>query len=381
MSNSISYLSSHISALTLCRHFGTCGGCQIQDLPYDSQLQLKQKKLQMMMAPFWKEALPVHPSPEIYYYRNKMEFSFGKRIEGITLGLKKKKRWDTTLDIEECHLLSAETAGLLKAVREWMAVRGLVCLRYLVVREGKNTDQRMVFLHSSQEISNQEFVQAVRPVYPATTILWGMNTKLADVAVADRLEVLFGSGFIEEKLGGLLFRISPTSFFQTNTKGAERLYAILRNWISEAHPELLLDLYGGCGGISFSAAEIVQQIVCVESSVSAVADARFNAQRNDIHNVEFVCAKTEDFLSSPTTRHLPLATVVLDPPRAGLHPKALKSLISFGPARIVYVSCNPRALAQDLKELLECYKIDRIEALDLFPHTEHIEVLVQLKKS
>ncbi|MBI4055919.1 MAG: 23S rRNA (uracil(1939)-C(5))-methyltransferase RlmD, partial [Elusimicrobia bacterium] len=386
--------------LSLCRHFGQCGGCSIQNLSYNLQLKQKQESLRALLLPFWKETIPIHPSPKVFYYRNKMEFSFGREVikDSLTkkvtlgktfLGLKKKNRWDVTLDLQECHLLSIETPALLSATRNWAERLGLEgydqksssgCLRHLVVREGKNTGQRMVFLQAVKEISPEGFVQVVQSVYPATTILWGLNTKKSDMAVADRVEVLYGPGYIEEKLGPLRFRVSPRSFFQTNTLGTEKLYALLVEWIKEESPEGLLDLYGGCGGIGFSAAPMVSRLISVEMSESAVNDARVNAELNGISNAEFVCARVEDYLSSWSPNEGKNFLFVLDPPRAGTHPKVLKALLSLKPSHLLYVSCNPRALSSDLKVLLECYKIEHIEALDLFPHTEHIEVLVKLQK-
>lgn len=392
----------------------------MQDLPYESQLRLKKERLESLLSEIWTEPVLIHPSPDGFYYRNKMEFSFTrwvKKIEGEprsgaglpgqfvhSLGLKRKGRWDRALDLQECLLLSPEAPGLLDSVGKWAREENLAYydlrrqqgfLRHLVVREGKNTDQRMVVLVTAEgELSQRQkegFVKAVLSAYPATTALWGINRKLSDVATADSVETLYGSGVIEEKLSlgsgygarslELAFNISPYSFFQTNTGGTERLYSIIREWAGKG--EQAADLYCGCGGISLAIADLFKKVTAVEFGESAVTDARFNARRNGISNVEFVCSKVEDFLPGFLAMDPGPSTLVLDPPRAGIHPKVLKGLLDF-PARcpalknLIYVSCNPKALSDDLKAMAGYYKIEKIEAVDLFPHTDHLEVLCQM---
>lgn len=397
----------------LCRHFGECGGCSTQNLPYPEQLRLKKEKLESLLSGLWTEPVSIHPSPDLFYYRNKMEFSFtrwmkmtqdGHKEIAESLGLKRRGKWDRALDLEECLLLSPEAPGLLAAVRKWAREEALPYydlrrhegfLRHLVVREGKNTGQRMAVLVTSEgELSPSQkegFVKAVLSSYPASTVLWGINRKVSDVATADCLEVLYGPGFMEEKLelslspeappSFLVFRISPYSFFQTNTLGAQKLYSIIREWAGRG--ERAADLYCGCGGISLAVAGLFKEVTAVESVESAVSDARFNSRLNGIGNVEFVCSKVEDFLPGLLERGPGPSTVILDPPRAGIHPKVLKGLLDF-PARcrefesLIYVSCNPRAFSDDLKALAGYYKIDKIEAVDLFPHTDHFEVICKL---
>ncbi|MFH1620377.1 MAG: 23S rRNA (uracil(1939)-C(5))-methyltransferase RlmD [bacterium] len=403
-----------------CRHFGVCGGCSLQDLAYEDQLKLKAEKLNSLPGDFFKKPVAVHPSPSLRFYRNKMEFGFSRQVEGVTksggkafasrLGLKSKKRWDRVLDLEECYLLSPEIPELLKSVRKWARIHrhpyydlrthhGL--LRHLVVREAKNTGQRMITLITTDgHIDADGFVAAVREFYPATTVCRGINAGISDVAVSHHLHILHGLGFITEKLNitsrlrpdplVLSFKISPFSFFQTNTLGAEKLYSMVRSIVEKARPGVLYDLYGGAGGFSLACADIVPKCVCVEENAGSVEDGKNNAFANNITNVEFVCAKTEGFLSTfnpksniPATtasagRQYLKSVVILDPPRSGLHPKALKKLAEAGIPSIIYVSCNPVSLARDLKELVRNYSIDSAEGLDLFPHTEHVETIAHL---
>jgi len=378
-----------------CAHFGSCGGCQIQDLAYDFQLKLKQERLQSLLETCgWNAPIPIHPSPEIWFYRNKMEFAFGSAPgEGtpqLRLGFKRRGRWNSLLDIQECLLLAPDAWHLLETVRSWAREENLPpydprghtgFLRYLVVREGKNTGQRMIHLLTAPgQLPAKRLLKKLSGV-SHTTLLWGTSSKVSDVALAEEIRVLSGPGFIEEKLSAgtreITYRVSPHTFFQTNTRATEILYRSLREKILQIRPRCAWDLYCGSGGIAFSMADAVPEVVAVEFNPVSVEDAKQNAFKNGIGNVMFVCSKTEDFLAQmkPADRE---ACLILDPPRSGLHPKAAAELLRLKAAHLFYVSCNPRALAADLKALGQCYKIGSIEAFDLFPHTEHVELVVHL---
>jgi len=379
-----------------CRHFGLCGGCQIQDLPYERQLEGKAARVAALLAPLGLAAPRAYGSPELWYYRNKMEFSFidvyPPEPGGPTLrlGLKPRGRWYQVFDLEECFLFSPQAGDLARAVRAW-AEREKVppynnrkntgLLRHLVVREAKNGTDRMVNLVTSPgQIPTASFVEAVRGAYPATSVLWGVNGKVSDTAIADSIGALYGPDHIIETLAfgerRLRFRISPQSFFQTNTRGAELLYGILRGWLKEAPAARLLDLYCGGGGIGLCLADVVGETIGVELNESAVVDARANAELNRVRNATFYCGAVQVLL--PSLLALKADVVVIDPPRAGLHPEALKILLELAPPRLFYVSCNPEALARDLKPLLEKYAVEDCAVVDLFPHTEHVETAVRL---
>ncbi len=389
--------SSPTEASLLCRHFGTCGGCSLQDRSYDAQLVLKKDKVLAALAGI--EGLPA-PSligaPDIWNYRNKMEFSFGDVYPPVAgkwlkLGMKPKGRWYEILDLQECRLPSPEAAKLLASVREW-AEREKVppynshkkegVLRHLVLREAKNRPERMVLLVTTDgNIPKPSFIEAVQAVYPATTILLGSNAKASDTAVSDSIETLTGTGYITETLyfpdGAVDYRISPQSFFQTNTKGTEALYGLLRAWTRElTGTGTVLDLYCGGGGIALSLAGAARKVVGVELNPSAVADAKANAERNGFKNCEFYCAAVELLL--PSLLDLRPEAVVVDPPRAGLHAKAAATLLEMAPPLIFYVSCNPESLGRDLAALKEKYAVDRLVVVDLFPHTDHVETVVRL---
>ncbi|MBI3553803.1 MAG: 23S rRNA (uracil(1939)-C(5))-methyltransferase RlmD [Elusimicrobia bacterium] len=391
--------SSPIRIAARCAHFGSCGGCAIQDLSYEDQLSLKAGRVSELLAPLGLSPAKTHASPSAWYYRNKMEFSFGDVYPPVAggpttlLGLKAKGRWYDVLDLKECHLLSKETGALLGSVRAW-AEREKVppyntrkhtgFLRHLVVRESKNGADRLVSLVTAPgDLPKASFLGAVHEAYPATTVLWGTNGKLSDTAIADQTEVLEGPGHIAETLrfpeGELRFRISPQAFFQTNTLGAQTLYGILRGWVKESGAEKVLDLYCGGGGIALSVAGLCGEAVGVESNPSAVADAKANAALNGIDNAKFFAGQVEALL--PALIALGVQAAIVDPPRAGLHKKVVEALLETGPALLFYVSCNPEALARDLGLLQERYRADRVEVVDLFPHTEHVETVVWLKRA
>jgi 23S rRNA (uracil-5-)-methyltransferase RumA len=381
-----------------CRHFGTCGGCSIQDRAYEDQLSYKKEKVAAAL-----NGLPDLPplsivgAPQIWNYRNKMEFSFGDVYppvagQWLKLGMKPKGRWYHILDLQECFLPSPEAAPLLAAVRAWAELEKVAPynshkkegqLRHLVIREAKNRPERMVVLvTTSGEIPKESFVATVKSVYPATTIMVGRNAKVSDTAVSDSFEILTGPGHITETLnfsgGSVDYRISPLSFFQTNTKGTEVLYGLLRSWTRELKAKLILDLYCGGGGIALSLAGAAGKVIGVESNPAAVADAKANAELNSLGNCEFYGSTVEFIL--PSLLDMKPEAAVVDPPRAGLHASAAKALVDMAPPVLFYVSCNPEALARDLMALGPRYAVERLVCVDLFPHTDHVETVAWLTR-
>jgi 23S rRNA (uracil1939-C5)-methyltransferase len=310
----------------------------------------------------------------------------------LKLGMKPKGRWYEILDLQECRLPSPEAAPLLAAVRSW-AEREKVPpynshkkegqLRHLVLREAKNRDERMVLLVTTTgAVPKDSFVSTVKSVYPATTILIGRNAKASDTAVSDSLEVLTGPGYVTESLrfddGVVDYRISPQSFFQTNTLGTQVLYGLLRDWTRKLSAKLMLDLYCGGGGIALSLAGAAAKVIGVESNLSAVADAKANADLNGLTNCDFYGAAAEFML--PSLLDMKPEAAVVDPPRAGLHASAAQALVAAAPPVLFYVSCNPEALARDLALLGARYAVERLVCVDLFPHTDHVETVAWLTR-
>lgn len=414
-----------------CPHFGVCGGCVVdgaRPAPYEQQLLSKETLVRGLLKDFTvQEWRPIVPAPQIWQYRNKMEyaFSFGWDAEGdVVLGLREAGKFDRVVDLETCHLVSPELAEALRRTRAWARRHGLKGyhrkrhvgdLRYLVLREGKNTDQRMAVLIASHDLNNSSFpagfggepinisemsmvplplaagddTKKATPYLPALkealspliTSAWlGVTDSRGDVARADDMRLLWGSETIDETLNGITYRISPFSFFQTNTKATEKLYALLAEWAVPVGGALL-DLYCGGGGISLAVAKGFERVIGVDTNREAIEDAKANAARNGITNVEFVCEDALEFLKKlPASKMaVQLSALIVDPPRAGLHPKALTALIEMNPPELAYVSCNPESLARDLRALVPLYHITSVQPVDLFPNTAHVETLCLMR--
>ena len=395
-----------------CRHFGDCGGCRYQDVPYQEQLAQKAAFLEDRLGETWGKPIAVERSPLIWRYRNKVDLSFspkwyeeppppGFEREPV-LGFKTRGRWYKPLDVLECRIGPPGIESLLASVRNWMHKKNLKAfdsrtrngfLKILLVRHGRRTGQRMVVLITAEgEPDRDSFVETVQCSWPADSIYHGVFRGLADVAAADETELLAGTPVIEEELKipdgrkprVLRFRLSPFSFFQTNTRGAERLYAKVRQWVQKVRPAYLYDLYGGAGSIALACADLVDSVWSVENVESATIDGRYNAKINGVGNVEFSTAKVEvwlkELLKNPAAPGSSAqdAAAVVDPPRAGMHPKALWRLVELGPRSLMYVSCNPRQFVRELPALLEAYDIADVSAVDLFPHTDHVELITEL---
>lgn len=400
-----------VSERDLCPHFGECGGCQSQDQPYEAQLAAKESALRALFARWWSEAIPVEPSPVLWHYRNKVDPVFGLKyydqpppkdfVRETVLGFKRKGKWFRPLDVRECRIGPEGLDDLFGSMREWMREQGLRAfnardrggfLRALLVREGKRTGERMVVLVTYDgDFDRASFIEAVTQVYPGASVHRAVFRGLADVAAADEIESLDGTPTIREELlvpgpdgpRRLGFRLSPFSFFQTNTLGAERLYTVIRDWVGRVAPTVLYDLYGGSGAIALVCADLVRHVHSVENVVEASQDGTHNAARNTVENVTFHTAKVEDYLRAVVEQPgalEPGSAVVVDPPRAGLHPKALRRLCELGPEHLLYVSCKPSVLATELETLQERYAVESLRAVDMFPHTPHVELVAELRR-
>ncbi|MBI4558092.1 MAG: 23S rRNA (uracil(1939)-C(5))-methyltransferase RlmD [Candidatus Hydrogenedentes bacterium] len=391
----------------VCPHFGECGGCSYQDKPYPEQVRAKGRMLEQLFSEFWHGPIQVEPSPVVWFYRNRADLTFAPKwynqppapgFERETvLGYRRKGRWFWPLDVAECRIFSPELPALLDAVKRWFRAARLQAydertqqgiLRGLLVREGKRTGQRLVVLITREgEFDAGVFVEAVRAACSVTSIFHGIYRGRAQVTCADELHLLFGPPEIAEELHVVddvsrrrfRFCISPFSFFQTNTMGADVLYTRVREWVKGVVPSILYDLYGGSGGIALSCADLVPQVVSVENVLSTTRDATRNAVMNRIENARFTTNSVEDFLMQLLRRgELEKdAAVIVDPPRAGLHPRALKALLELKPAHLLYVSCKPSTLVLELPKLLEVFRLRSLHAVDMFPHTDHVEVLAE----
>lgn len=386
-----------------CEHVPMCGGCRFQDLAYEEQLRHKERQVGECLAHLGgiqAAVRPVIPAPSLFHYRNKMEFSFGRNPEGVLmLGLHRRGFFDRTFDLRRCHIATPIASEIVAETRDWAIAEGLEpyetrrhvgLLRYLVVREGTRTGQVMVNLVASEpHPSFTGFAERIVARFPSvTSVLLNLSRRKAQIAVGDEERVLAGKDRIEERLGELIFEVSSASFFQTNTEQAERLLETALEGLALQGNERVLDVYSGTGTFTLPISRRAREAIGIESSESAVRDAERNAARNGIENVRFIRGEAVESLrdhfglgSAPESESAgSVDAVLVDPPRAGLHPGVVARLIRLGAPRLVYVSCNPATLGRDLALLCESrYTLEWVRPVDMFPHTPHIECVAALR--
>jgi 23S rRNA (uracil1939-C5)-methyltransferase len=391
-----------------CVHFWSCGGCRLQHLDYPQQLEAKTAQVREALVHLGLQTDPpvaaCEPSPRRWGYRNKMEYSFGEQrwleagelgaADRTGLGLHPRGRWDRVIHLRECRLPEPRSVELLHRVQgaversrrpAYSTKTHSGYWRFLVVRQGVRTGQWLVDVITAPSREGHGEVEALARSLAAdfpdlTTLTHTLSSSPAAVATGEEHRVLFGPGWIEEEVGGLRFRLSPRSFFQTNTEAAERLYGMAAEAAGLSGRERVWDVYCGTGTIALLLAGLAAEVVGFESEPTAVADARENAERNGIGNVRFV---ERDAAALPVSgiSEEPPDVVVVDPPRAGLHPDARTGLLELSPPRIVYISCNPATLARDVQEFITGgYRLDSVRPIDLFPHTAHVESVTCLTR-
>jgi len=394
-----------------CPYFPHCGGCQHQNISYDWQLQIKQRQVADLYTHLGNMDIPllepILGSETTFHYRNKMEFAFSNQrwlMEGIdeekprdfALGLRARGNYWKAIDIDNCLIAPAESAAILQAVRQFALDNRLSAydqkkhsgfLRHLVVRKSHRTGNVMVNIVTDTYEKGifANLVNTLRDRVPALLSVVNTVTSSWSGTTSGDSHLLWGEDALVEGLGDSEYLVSPASFFQTNTEMAERMYCAVWNLAAIEAEDIVWDLYCGTGSIAIHLARSAQAVYGFEIVPQAVADARRNAQRNGIENVRFIEGNLDHlFRKKPELlADIPAPDlVILDPPRGGLHPKTLADVIQFAPDRIVYVSCNPATQVRDLKILIETgnYAIDRIQPLDLFPHTPHIEVVTALQR-
>lgn len=378
-----------------CPHFGACGGCTYQNLPYEKQVEMKEAQIHAMMDAavdgdyIWEG---VKESPVREEYRNKMEFSFGDEYKDgpLALGMHKRGSFHDIVNVTECKIVDEDFRRILKAVLEFATDTGLPYyhrmrhtgfFRHLLVRKAVRTGEILIDLVTTSEAQLDEagLVEKLTGLSydgKLAGILHTTNNSLADVVKDEGTRTLYGQDYFYEELLGLKFKITPFSFFQTNSLGAEVLYEAARSYIGETKDKVIFDLYSGTGTIAQILAPVAKKVVGVEIVEEAVEAAKENAALNGLDNCTFwagdVLKVIDDLGEVPDL-------IVLDPPRDGVHPKALEKIIDFGVERMVYIACKPTSLARDL-ELLQGrgYQVERIGCVDLFPGTYHIETVVLL---
>lgn len=385
-----------------CPHVERCGGCRMQELPYPDQLALKHRQvietLRHLGGLAEPRVLDIVAAPEAFHYRNKMEFSFlPGEADRALLGMHERGNFDRVFVLENCLLPSALTVDVVKLTQAfatehgWKAyhpARHTGVVRFLTVRHLPVPDQCAVHLVAARDDvpGLAEWARAVAALSPAVrTVTLGLNDSRANVAFSTEERALVGDGTIVERLLGLEFEATSNAFLQTNSRQAEALYGAAIEAAGLAGDECVLDLYSGTGTLTLLFARACRESIGVESVADAVTRARSNARRNGITNARFVCGESRPVLREWARGERPGApkpdVVVVDPPRAGLHPRVVARVCELAPRRVVYVSCNPATLARDLKDFAAGgFDLAEVRPFDMFPHTPHIECVARLER-
>ena len=394
-----------------CIYFNDCGGCTFQNLQYSAQLKIKKQQIEDVYTHLTKltslKILEPLASPEIWGYRNKMEFSAGdnrwlmkendpETPKDFAIGLHASGRFDKILDVKECFLQNDIRNKIFADIRKWMRENKITLdnprhhtgfLRNIMIREGAYSNEIMINF-----ITRENGKEILKPLiddltahYPEITSVVNNVTKSKGQTSQGGKEILlYGNSVIHDTIGGIQYEISANAFFQTNTKGAEQLYGVVRDFARETDKPVIWDFYSGTGSIALFLADVAKKVYGFEVCSSAVKNANKNTQKNNINNCEFFEANLDKFLQTNQEliqSLLPPDIVVIDPPRAGIHPKFLKEIVNLDAPKIIYVSCNPSTQARDIEQLVtHGYKVEKIQPVDMFPHTWHIESVALLTK-
>lgn len=413
-----SYAEGHIERLVRpsalrqeprCGHFGTCGGCRWQHLPYEVQLANKQQQVVDALTRIAKvelpEISPILGSANIWGYRNKMEYTFsnkrwlsweqmrsGEMVDNRNgAGFHIPGAFDKVLDIEQCHLQDSIGDRIRLFVKHYGMEHGIPFydlreqrgfLRTLMIRT-LHTGEIMVVLSVGEDIPEliREVLDAVRAEFPQiTSLMYVVNTKVNDTIGDLDVQLHSGRPYVEEEMEGLHFRIGPKSFYQTNSLQAYELYKVVRNFAGLTGKELVYDLYTGTGTIANFVARQARHVIGIEYVADAIEDAKINSRANGIENTEFYAGDMKDVLTDDfIAEHGRPDVMIVDPPRAGMHQDVVDVILNASPERIVYVSCNPATQARDLSLLDKKYRVTAVQPVDMFPHTHHVENVVRLE--
>lgn len=404
--------ASKLRTEPVCPYFGACGGCKWQHVDYAAQLAAKRQQVEEAFSgtgAFTElDVRPVIGSERVFFYRNKMEFSFsaerwltaeeiasGENLDkNFALGLHVPGHYNKVLDLQECYLQSELSVRLVNETRTFVRLHGWApwnmqthegYLRHLVIRQGEHTGEVMVNLVTNgfDPARMETFGAFLGETFPeVTTFVNTIHTGVAQTTVGEAVHTIFGAGVIHDRIGPYEFEIAPNAFFQTNTLQAERLYEVVRTFAELRPDDLVYDLYCGAGTISLYVAGGVRHVVGVEMVEEAVKNARENAAANGVSNCTFVSGDlmrlfTPEFIETYGRPDV----LIVDPPRAGMHKKVVEQIGRMRPERFVYVSCNPQTQAQDLALLRDIYTIEAVQPVDLFPHTPHVENVIKLRAS
>jgi 23S rRNA (uracil1939-C5)-methyltransferase len=381
----------------VCEHFGVCGGCAYQTLGYNDQLELKAGQVKRLLDEAGIKNYDfqgIESSPMELQYRNKMEFSFGDVEKGgeLALGLHKKGSFYEVVTVHGCQIVDEDFKRVLMLIYNYFKDKNIPFykkgnhkgyLRHLVVRKAQKTGEMLINLVTSSQMDLDmtplvEEAKALELDGVLVGFLHTINDALSDVVISDETRILFGRDYMMEEILGLKFKISAFSFFQTNSLGAEKLYSITREYAGESKDKVIFDLYSGTGTIAQIMAPVAKKVIGIEIVEEAVEAAKENAALNGLSNCKFIAGdvlkKVGELKDKPDL-------IILDPPRDGIHPKAIGKIIDFNAPRLVYVSCKPSSLARDLQVFVERgYVVKKVKCMDMFPHTPHVETVVLIER-
>lgn len=394
----------------VCSHFGVCGGCKWQNMSYEWQLYYKQKQVTDALTRLAKIELPeikkILPSEKTYHYRNKLEYTFSNKkwltVEEIetnqtidnrnALGFHIPGLFDKVLDIDTCHLQEEPSNSIRLAVKEFALKNGLTffdlreqigLLRNIIIRSTSTGEWMVIISFYYDDKENiAALLEHLSAQFPQITSLqYVINSKKNDTIGDLDIKVYKGNDSIYENMEGLKFKIGPKSFYQTNSEQAYNLYKVTRDFAALTGNEIVYDLYTGTGTIANFVAHQAKKVVGVEYVPAAIEDAKINSQLNEIENTSFYAGDMKDVLNDAFVQANGKPDVIItDPPRAGMHDDVTKKILEIEPQRIVYVSCNPATQARDLQLLDQKYKVTKVQPVDMFPQTHHVENVVLLEK-
>lgn len=393
---------------SFCEHFGSCGGCKWQELPYDKQLFYKQKQVNDNFQRLGKfefpEVMPILGSEKTEHYRNKMEYSFSHAewltleqlnsdaVKKPALGLHVPGRFDGIINITNCHLQGGISNDVRNTIREFCLANEIPffnmreqdgIMRNIVIRTSSTGENMVIviFFKNDQEIITKVMDHLKSKFPDITSLMYIVNEKKNDSFGDQEVICYSGQDHIYEEMEGLKFKIDPKSFYQTNSEQAYELYKITREFADIQSTDNVYDLYTGTGTIANFVAKQAKSVVGVEYVPEAIKDAKLNSKDNNIENTKFFAGDMKDILTNDfVAEHGNPDVIITDPPRAGMHEDVINVILNAAPNKIVYVSCNPATQARDLTLLDEAYSVEKVQPVDMFPHTHHVENVVLLKK-
>lgn len=381
-----------------CKNAGACGGCCYQGVAYEDQLKNKAGEVRGYLKAYGIDPtllVEIKPCPVRYAYRNKMEYTFGDRVKSgeMYLGLHEKGRFMNIVPVDECMIVPEDYNRLVSATLKFAKEKGYIhynkkthtgFLRNLIIRRGVRTNQLLINIvtTSEEKFDEEEYVKLITSIYldnVISGIFHTINDKDSDAVVCDELRLLYGREYYEEEILGLKFKVGPFSFFQTNVDAAERLYKDAISLIDGLEGKTVYDLYCGTGTITQAMAKRAKKAIGVEIVAEAIDTAKESAYNNCLSNCEFIVGDVAKVLSDIEDKP---DVIVVDPPRSGIVPKAMERIYSYGVNQIVYISCNPKTMAQNLQYAADFgYEIKQITAYDNFPFTKHVETVVLMSRA